>query len=160
MLNALRSQRVRPLLLLSLVGWSLFAAFRAGLLIASRDVLVNVGATEIARCFLMGLRYDSIPIGYAMLPLAVALTIAPSWAFVRPWFRSTIVAYSVAVTTIAIVAEVVGTAFFLHFGARLNSISMESRMLSYYACARELYLSRSYRAPETPERLAAHPEKD
>ena len=38
--------------------------------------------------------------------------------------------------------------------------SMESRMLSYYACARELYLSRSYRAPEAIERLAAHPEKD
>ncbi|MHC4294889.1 MAG: LTA synthase family protein [Planctomycetota bacterium] len=130
---ALMSQRVRPLLLLAAAGWVLFACFRAGLLIASHDELGNVGAAEIVRCLLTGVRYDSVPIAYAMFPLGIVLAMVPPSAFTRRGFRRMIVAYAVIVTALAIFVEIVGAAFFLHFGARLNSVSMD-----YFGHFREL----------------------
>jgi len=121
----LASRRARPIWMLSAAGWVVFACFRAGLLIASRDALENISGDEIVRCFLTGLRYDAVPIGYAMLPLALCLPLAPAWAFGRRWFRRAVVGYCSALVTLTLFVEVVGAAFFAHFGVRLNWVSMD-----------------------------------
>ncbi len=135
------SQRLRPVWLLAGLGWFLFGAFRAGLLIHTKDLLANVKASEIAHCFTTGLRYDAIPIGYALLPMVLLLSLAPATTFRRKWFRRLIVGYGAAVTSLALLTEVVGAAFFLHFNARLNAVAMD-----YFGHFREvaIYLWNAY----------------
>ncbi len=132
-ITALTGQRVRPVWLLAGTGWLLFACFRIGLLIVSWDVLSGVVPSEVFWCLLTGLRYDAVPIGLAMLPLAMLLSLVPGYTFGRKWFRRTVMGYAVGVTTVAIFGEVVGVAFFLHFGSRLNWLSM-----AYFGHFREL----------------------
>lgn len=120
----LLGQRVRPVLLLACLGWFIFACFRIALLIATREILVDTGATDIAKCLLTGFRYDAVPIGYAMFPLALVLSIAPRRFFERKWFRRTVTVYGVAVTTIALFGEVVGIPFFMNFYVRYNWAAM------------------------------------
>ena len=122
--DALFGQRVRAVWVLAGLGWTIFTCFRVGLLIAMRDVLIDVNGSDIATCLLTGVRYDAVPIGFAMAPLVVGLSLAPPRAFGRKWFRRLIVGYGVGVTTLALFAETVGAAFFLHFGTRLNWVAM------------------------------------
>ncbi|MDY6912890.1 MAG: sulfatase-like hydrolase/transferase [Planctomycetota bacterium] len=116
----LLSQRIRPLWITAVVLLVLFAGFRAGLLLARGNWLVDIGAAGITRCFVVGMRYDAMPIGYMLLPLALVLSLAPRRAFARPRFRQAVATYAVTIVALAAVVEVVGAAFFLHFGARLN----------------------------------------
>ena len=87
LLAFLTGQRFRPLLIAGLLAWGLFGVFRAGLLLASRESLRGVGAIEIARCFWIGMWFDAVPIGYALLPLVLILSLAPNRAFARRSFR-------------------------------------------------------------------------
>jgi len=125
LLCALGSRRVRPIWMLSAAGLVVFTCFRAALLIVSRHALEDASAGEIAQCFLTGLRYDGVPIGYAMLPMALCLPLAPAAAFGRRWFRRVVVGYCSALVTLTLFTEVVGAVFFIHFGVRLNWMSMD-----------------------------------
>ncbi len=121
----LTGQRLRPVFIVALLGWGLFGIFRAGLLLASHEALAGVRAREIARCFWIGMWFDGVPMGYALLPLVLMLSLAPNKAFARRWFRRVILFYVVTVVTVALSAEVVGAAFFLHFGLRLNWMAID-----------------------------------
>lgn len=118
-------QRFRPVLIAAALGWGMFGIFRAGLLLASREALAGVRAEEIARCFWIGMWFDAIPMGYALLPLVLILSLSPNRAFVRRWFRRLVVVYVGAVVTLAAGVEIIGAAFFLHFGLRLNWIAID-----------------------------------
>lgn len=125
LLGILSGQRLRPLLVAALLAWGLFGVFRAGLLLVSHEALADVGAAEIARCLWIGTWFDAVPIGYALLPLVLILSLAPNRAFRRRSFRRLVVAYVVTLVTLVVGVEVIGAAFFLHFGVRLNWIAID-----------------------------------
>ena len=79
--------RVRPILLLALLGFVIFGVFRAGLLLRRWNAIEDLHAPDVWRCFLMGLRFDAVPIGFALLPLTVALPLAPRRLFRNRLFR-------------------------------------------------------------------------
>jgi len=121
----LSSPRVRPVWTIGVLLFGLFAGFRAGLLIASRSALHSVPAGEIALCLLNGLRFDARVIACALLPMAVALALAPGAMLGRRGFRLGVTIYAVVLFVAAIGGEIVGTAFFLHFGSRFNWIAID-----------------------------------
>ncbi len=124
-LGLLASQRVGLIWMTVVVMLATFAVFRAALLIASREDLGSVGAADILRCFLVGMRYDAVPIAYVMIPFVLTLTLAPNLAFPRRWFRRIIAAYAAVVCTLALIVEVIGMYFFRQFGVRLNWIALD-----------------------------------
>jgi len=119
---ALVSQRLLPLWVTAGGLWALFAAFRAALLVLSRQYLEGISAGDLARCFLVGLRYDAFPIAIGMIPLAAALSLAPNLAFERRAFRRAVTVYAAVLWALAALVEAAGVAFYLEFGARLNWI--------------------------------------
>ncbi len=121
----LGNQRYRVLWALPVAALGVFSLFRAGLLIASRGYLDGAGAGEIARCFLVGMRYDTVAVGYAMIPVVLVAALAPNPAFQRAWFRRGVTIYAAAVVTLTLVVEIVGAYFLLHFGNRLNWLALE-----------------------------------
>lgn len=123
--RALAGQRYRPIWAVCAAAMLTFATFRAGLLIACREQLTSVAAGEIARCFLIGMRYDAVAIACAIVAFALVLALAPNLAFGRRWFRRAVTVYASAVLTLALTVEVVGAYFFLHFGERLNWMVFE-----------------------------------
>ena len=118
--EVLLGQRLLPILVTAAAGWIIFTVFRGGLLLARLGAVAALPAGQIAGCFLTGLRYDAIPIGYALLPLALTLFLAPNSAFRRAGFRRGVVVYGAALAALAALVEVIGAAFFLHFGRRLD----------------------------------------
>jgi phosphoglycerol transferase MdoB-like AlkP superfamily enzyme len=102
----------------------MFAVFRSMLLIARHHYLNGSSAADLLDCFLVGLRFDAIPIGYALLPLAVVLSLAPSEALARRSFRQGVATYAATVATVALTVEIIGACFFLHFGYRLNWLAI------------------------------------
>jgi len=102
-----------------------FAAFRAGLLIVSREQLTSVTAGDVVRCFLTGMRYDAVAVAWGMAPLALVLALAPNLAFGRRWFRRAVTIWAAGLATLTLAVEVVGAGFFLHFGDRLNWMAFE-----------------------------------
>ena len=121
----LGSQRYRVLWALPVAALGVFALFRAGLLIASRGHLDGARAGEIARCFLVGMRYDMVVVGYAMIPVVLVAALAPNLAFQLAWFRRAVTIYAAAVLTLTLLVEIVGAYFLLHFGNRLNWLALE-----------------------------------
>ena len=124
-LGLLISQRVRPMWIMVGVMLATFASFRAGLLIASREYLESVSPADVLRCFLVGMRYDAVPIAYVMIPFVLALTLAPNLAFPRRWFRRVIAAYAAAVGALVLIVEIIGAYFFQQFSTRLNWIALD-----------------------------------
>ena len=124
-LAALLSHRIRPFWITVLALLAIFAIFRAILLIATRHTLASVTFGQIAWCFLVGLRYDGVAIGYIMIPLAAIVTLAPDLAFGMRWFRRMIAMMAALVAALAVVVEIVGTFFFLQFGSRLNWLAID-----------------------------------
>ena len=115
------SGRLRPVWICAGLLFALLTLARLGLLLTRRELLSGtVGWREIARCFLLGLRFDAMPIGYALLPLALAAALAAGPALARPWFRRATVLYAAAVATVFVGTELFGVFFFLRFGRRLN----------------------------------------
>ena len=106
------------------LGFVLFAGFRAGLLLASWEDLQEVSVWGIARCFLVGMKFDAIPIGFALLPMALVLMIASDASLARKRLRRLLVYYAATAVTFAVAVEIIGVAFFLHENARLNSMSI------------------------------------
>ncbi len=102
----------------------MFAVFRSLLLIARHQYLNGSDATDLLDCFLVGLRFDAIPIGYALLPLSVVLSLAPSDALGQRGFRQGVATYAATIVTVALSVEVIGACFFLHFGYRLNWLAI------------------------------------
>ena len=123
-LGLVLGMRLRPVLLLTVVGVVLFTLFRAALLLARFHFIENLSGSQIRQCFLTGLRFDAVPIGYAVFPLAVALALAPRRLFRRQWFRRAITTYAATLLVIAIAVEIAGAAFFLYFGTRLNWLAI------------------------------------
>ncbi len=140
-LDPLVGMRLRPVLLLAGVGLALFTIFRAALLLARYHLVEHLTGSQIGRCFLTGLRFDVVPIGYALLPLALVLALAPRRLFRRRWFRRAVTAYSAAMLMLAVSVEIMGAAFFLYFGARLNWMA-----LAYFGHFREaaVYIWQQY----------------
>ncbi len=110
---ALVSQRIRPFWITAGTLLVLFAIFRAILLVAARDTLASVTVGQIARCFLVGLRYDGVAVGYIMIPLAAIVTLAPDLAFGLRWFRRMLAMMAAAAATAVLGVEIGGGVFFL-----------------------------------------------
>ena len=115
--------RSRPLWITAAVALALFAGFRAGLLIACREHFQDVGAADVWRCFLIGMKFDAMPIGFALLPMALALSLVSSATLASRRFRKLLAVYAATVLSFGLVIEISGAAFFLHEGARLNWLS-------------------------------------
>ena len=112
--------RLRPVWIMLLAGWVLFSGFRAGLFLTRLGEMENLGPGNVARCFLMGMRYDAMALGYAMLPLVLAVSLVPDPQFARPRFRRWVAAYATAMVTIGVFVEIIGVGFFLKFGRRMD----------------------------------------
>ena len=118
-------QRLRPIWICVGVLFALLTLLRVALLLAKYDLLVGtVGWDEIGRCFLLGARFDAVAVGYAMVPLVAALTLASPAALGRPAFRKAVTIYATAAITVFVATEVVGACFFLRFGRRLNYMAI------------------------------------
>ncbi len=117
--------RVRPLWILALLLLVMFGGFRIGLLVASREALRTASTGEITRCLLTGLRMDLRVTAAILAPLLLALAFVPPRAFAGRWFRRIVAGYAVAAFTAATSVEVIGAAFFMHFGSRLNWIAID-----------------------------------
>lgn len=121
----LSGPRLRPVRVLAVTGLVVFAVFRACLLLASTKLLGGVSSADIGKCFLVGLWYDAMPIGYVVLPMLVALLLAPAAVLTRAWFRNTIAVYASSVTVVLLGVEIAGAAFYLAFGTKLNWLAVE-----------------------------------
>ncbi|HDZ19757.1 hypothetical protein LCGC14_0016020 [marine sediment metagenome] len=119
------SQRIRPFWITAGTLLVIFAIFRVILLVATRDTLVSVTAGQIVRCFLVGMRYDGVAVGYIMIPLAAIVTLAPNLAFGLRWFRRALTVMAAAAATVVLLVEIGGGFFFLQFGSRLNWLAMD-----------------------------------
>lgn len=112
--------RLRPVLYLSLAGWLVFAVFRAILLLLSYSQIKAVPFGEIGKCMLIGLRYDAMPIGYAMLPLVAAMFLLPDRRLTDPKAQRRITVYATVLAMVMVMVEVLGVGYFLHFYSRLD----------------------------------------
>ena len=116
--------RLRPLWITGALVWGTFTAFRLGLLLARLDGLHGVGPAELVRCFMLGMQYDAMPMGYFLLPMALTLSLVPKSAFARRGFRRAVTAFGTAVLLTVLATEIIGAAFYLHFGLRLNWMAL------------------------------------
>ena len=107
-----------------LVAIGLFALFRGVLLWMLRGHMDQIARWDIVRCFLVGLRYDGVVVGYGMIPFVLVLTLAPDLVFSRRWFRRGITGFAAAIVTLVLFTEVVGLFFFIQFHARLNWLAL------------------------------------
>ena len=129
-------QRMRPIWILAGSLWLVFGVFRAGLMIACRGALAGVSEEDIARCFLVGMRFDAVPIGVMLMPLVVVLMPAPNAAFRSRWLRVPVTIYASTALLLVILVEIVGGPFFMRFDARLNWVAVDyldsyREMISY-----------------------------
>ena len=122
--RAVLSQRVRPLVVTLLTLLAIFTGFRIALCILQRPVMGAVAWRDLAHSFLLGLKFDLRCLGYLLLPMGLALTLAPAPAFGRRWFRWVLTGYASLLALLTVAVEIVGTAFFLYFGRRLNDMAI------------------------------------
>jgi len=121
LVELLAGRRLRPIWICAAALFALLTIARLGLLLGMYGLLRDhVGSAEILRCFLLGLRYDAMPVGYATGVLVVALTLVSPAVFRRPGFRKAVMVYAAAVITIFVATQGFGVYFFLRFGRRLN----------------------------------------
>ena len=117
----LGGQRLRPIWTCAAILFAVFAAVRLGLGLSRWSLLGGaVGSDDVLRCFLLGVRYDAMPIGYALLPLVAALVLVSPAGLRRARFSQAVALYAAAVVTVFIGTEFFGIYFFLRFGRRLN----------------------------------------
>lgn len=116
----LLDQRLRPIWILLFFGWLLFSCFRLALFLARRAYIHDLGAARTALCFLLGMRFDLMVLGYVLLPMVLALSLAPDRWFQTRWFPRSVTIYGVVVVTLGILGETIGAAFFLYENFRLG----------------------------------------
>jgi len=109
-----------PLWILAIACYALFGGFRLGLCLGNMGSFNGVAFSEIVHCFVLGLCYDTMVVGYILLPPAVLLTISPPEAFAKPWFNRIIRGYAAIVTLGVLVIEIIGVFMYLHEGTRTN----------------------------------------
>ena len=114
------NHRVRPIVILLLAGLVLFTGFRLGLSLARWGMIRDMGLRKISLCFLLGLRYDMMILGYVLLPLVVVLSLVPRKLFDRQWFLKLVNVYGTIVIMLEILGETVGAGYFLYRGGRLD----------------------------------------
>ena len=122
--DVLFSRRLRPLLILSLYAFLIFPVFRVALFLVSREAVQNTTVWEIGVCFAYGFQFDAVVVGYTMLPMVLALGLAPPAAFFTSAFRRTITIYVTVVMTAVLVLEIVNAVFIVNFRRRLNWASL------------------------------------
>lgn len=98
----------------------LFSGFRVALLAFTHGQLKDTPAAEMARCLLVGLRYDATAVGYMILPMALALSLAPGELLVRRGFARAVLAYAAFLVSVVFLTNTIGAVFFARFGRRLN----------------------------------------
>ena len=116
--------RMRPLVMTAGILLLLFNLFRGILLLYHVAVVRGVGPGAVVRCFWIALWYDAVPVGYILLPMVVAMLLAPEKIFRRKWFRRIVTAYAAVALTVVIAVEVIGTGFFIQFNQRLNWMAL------------------------------------
>ncbi len=117
-------RRVRPILIAAVLGFLMFAIFRVGLLVRRWEMIEDLRVADVLGCFRMALRFDAVPIGYALLPLTVVLPLAPRRLFRNRTFRQGITTYATTLLVVALCVEIIGACFFVHFWDRLNWLSV------------------------------------
>lgn len=127
-INILLSRRMRPILILSLYSFLIFPAFRVALFLASRQAVQNTTIWEIGVCFAYGFQFDAVVVGYTMLPMVLALGLAPPGAFFNKTFRRLVTIYTTVVMTLVMVVEIVNVEFMVNFRRRLNWASLKYPM--------------------------------
>ncbi len=137
----LSGPRCRPLWYVAAGGWLLFSGFRVALLLGSVGQLGRVSSADVAKCLLIGLWYDAMPMGYVLLPMTAALLLAPGRLFGRRWFRAAICGWAGAALGLMLTVEVIGAAFYATFGARLNWLALD-HLATFRAPA--LYIAKTY----------------
>jgi phosphoglycerol transferase len=139
--DVLLGQRVRPLWIMALYGFLIFPIFRVVLFLVRREAVQDTTISEIGRCFGYGLQFDAVVVGYALLPMVVALCLAPASAFTRNGFRRTITVYGTGMVVLALFVEAIGAAFILDYRRRLNWAA-----LAYFSHPREVivYVWKNY----------------
>jgi len=123
-IDILLSRRLRPLLILSLYSFLMFPVFRVALFLVSREAVQNTTVWEIGLCFAYGFQFDAVVVGYTMLPMVLALGLAPAVAFFNRIFRRTVTIYATVVMTLVLVLEIVNAVFIVNFRRRLNWASL------------------------------------
>jgi phosphoglycerol transferase MdoB-like AlkP superfamily enzyme len=121
----LHGPRVRPLWLLAIYAYVLFTAFRLGLLLITIAMYpgapwAGLGGADLLRCFVVGFGFDSMAVGYALLPMGVALSVVSVKQLAGKRFQRWIGLYAAAVSVYLLALEIVGAVFFLHYGARTD----------------------------------------
>ena len=123
-IDILLSRRLRPLLILSLYSFLIFPVFRVALFLVSREAVQNTTVWEIGVCFGYGFQFDAVVVGYVMLPIVLALGLAPARALCNKIFRRTVTIYATAVMALLLVLEIVNAMFIVDFRRRLNWASL------------------------------------
>lgn len=121
--SLMASRRVMPLWVLAGECYAVFFFFRVLLFICSVPEMKTVSLREIGYCFWVGLGFDSMVVGYLVLPLAVLLTVSRSWVFSRLWFHRIITWYLTVMTIYLLFIEIVGFFYFRHYYQRINWIA-------------------------------------
>ena len=142
--------RTRPLWITAAAGLLLFAAFRAVLILACWGNLAEVSGRGMLRCFVVGMKFDAMPIGFALLPMVLVLSLVPDPVLTGRRFRRLVAAYAAGTITLAGLVEVVGAGFFMHEGARLNWMS-----IAYLTLETAEFIWKNYPAWLVPPGVAA-----
>ncbi len=116
---AMLGPRGRPFWLTAGAILLIFSVFRA-ILLAMRIGEFDAGMGQIARCLMIGVRYDLMPMGYLCLPVAIVLAASSERALASRLLRRIVSIYAAGVVMVVLIVEAVGTPFFLRYGQRLN----------------------------------------
>ena len=133
--------RVFPLLVTAVLAFGLFTLSRTILVLARLESIETLRGRHIGDCFLLGLRFDAIPIGYGLLGLAIVMGMMPGRLLDKPRVRGWLCSICAALLTIAVGIEVIGISYFLNMGLRL-SVQAISHLGHFRECA--LYIWRTY----------------
>jgi len=118
--NASRDPRLRLPLLLILAVMLLFSGQRLVVFLAMRERFQNVSALDVARSFLVGLRFDLVAACALALPLVIMLI--PAWTKLlrARWFRNVTSGYASLAAALTAFACIADFYFFAEFDCRLD----------------------------------------
>jgi len=118
------SLRLRPLLIVSLYSFLVFPLFRVLVFLASREAVQDTTVWEIGVCFGYGFQFDAVVVGYALLPMVLALGLVPARSLSNRIFQRSVTIYAMLVMTLVMVVEIVNAVFMVEFRRRLNWASL------------------------------------